>query len=192
MKENYKLIIDNITKYTSYEYDDFYDELNKLEQVKISKLKDSERRKQELLAYHILINELNSNNFTYNEDGKPSNDSDTYFNIAHQDNIVVIILAKSNVGISIEKIKPRVIDENTFTSSEIKKIKKSENINEEASRIRTLKKAYLKMISKKNDEVNDIEFKLNKKITCNKGKETFINKKYHSYMIGICINEKEA
>ena len=48
------------------------------------------------------------------------------------------------------------------------------------------------MISKKNDEVNDIEFKLNKKITCNKGKETFINKKYHSYMIGICINEKEA
>lgn len=192
MKENYKLIIDNITRYTSYEYDDFYDELNKLEQVKISKLKDSERRKQELLAYHILINELNSNNFTYNEDGKPSNDSDTYFNIAHEDNIVVIVLAKNNVGISIEKIKPRLIDENTFTSSEIKKIKKSENINEEAAKIRTLKKAYLKMISKKNDEINDIEFKLNKKITCNKGKETFINKKYHSYMIGICINEKRA
>lgn len=193
MNDNYKIIIDNINKYTSYDYDDFYDELNKLEQVKVDDIQDSFERKQLLLAYHLTINEFHDNNFTYNSFGKPLL-NDVYFNFSYDENIVVLVVSSKEVGIDIEKIRTiPLANIKTFTTpSELRKIQKADKINEMAFTYYVLKQAHLKMLGDdKRKYGKEIEFKISRnKITSNKGNYVYKIKKYHSYIIGICIDFK--
>lgn len=87
------------------EYLNFLEEKRKNRILKCS----NDLHKKELLGAGLLLNKLlKLNNITeyaleYNEYGKPFlKDKELYFSISHSNNIVGIIISKSNIGIDLE------------------------------------------------------------------------------------------
>lgn len=82
----------------------------------------------------------------YNEYGKPFlKDNNLFFNISHDNNLVVIAISDKNIGIDIEYLSyNRFVLKKCFNKKEQHKVSKS-NKEKEFTKIWVMKEAYVKM-----------------------------------------------
>lgn len=83
----------------------------------------------------------------YNEYGKPFlKDNNLFFNISHDNNLVVIAISDKNIGIDIEYLTyNRFVLKKCFNEKEQHKINDKVNKEKEFTKIWVMKEAYVKM-----------------------------------------------
>lgn len=175
MKEQ---IIINDTDISEEEKDNIIKLLNKTQKSKL-------KTKNSIIAYYLLNNYIKENKLNiklkdmkYTKNGKPYFDNNLYFSISHKDNITVLIINNSEVGIDIEKIKDydKAILKYFFTEEEQEYIKTNKDFYE----IYTLKESYIKMKDKKllDIKLDDYKYLIHKSII------------YKDYIISYVIQNK--
>ena len=83
----------------------------------------------------------------YNEYGKPFlKDNNLFFNISHDNNLVVIAISDKNIGIDIEYLTyNRFVLKKSFNEKEQHKVNDKVNKEKEFTKIWVMKEAYVKM-----------------------------------------------
>lgn len=83
----------------------------------------------------------------YNEYGKPFlKDNNLFFNISHDNNLVVIAISDKNIGIDIEYLTyNRFVLKKCFNEKEQHKVNDKVNKEKEFTKIWVMKEAYVKM-----------------------------------------------
>ena len=170
-------IYKSINEYWGNDYRDFFNSIPLIDQQRIKKIIQVEKRKQKILArillkqvlkdkYHIDYNEAI---IKYNSYGKPFINGINY-NISHSYDFVIVAVSDKAIGIDIEKI--RKIDLSIMkifcTDNEQEYILNSNDKYLAFWSVYTLKEAYFKMLGTDLSDLRSIEFKfINNKIICN-------------------------
>ena len=158
----------------------------------ISKFK-TEKRKKEILASRLLLNEIQPNQqITYNKYGAPEIKNGKHISISHSKNLVAIVASEKKVGLDIEQISEKPLRLSSKFISKDSCINLSE---EKATLIWCCKEAIFKWHQKGSvDLINDIrlnQFELKEKgeIECC-FHEKFLILKYHKinnhYLVYVC------
>ena len=79
------------------------------ENIKFLEYKSDKRNKEFILTKLLIQNILPEAVLTYNKYGAPEINTNDFISISHSNNLVVIAVSKSKVGIDIEKIDDRAI-----------------------------------------------------------------------------------
>ncbi len=154
---------------------------------------NTEKRKKEILASRLLLNEIQPNQqITYNKYGAPEIKNGKHISISHSKNLVAIVASEKKVGLDIEQISEKPLRLSSKFISKDSCINLSE---EKATLIWCCKEAIFKWHQKGNvDFINDIrlnQFELKEKgeIECCFHEEILILK-YHKinnhYLVYVC------
>ncbi len=127
------------------------------EKVDLSKVA-TEKRKKELLASRLLLNEIHpSQQITYNKYGAPEIKNGDHISISHSKNLVAIASSKQKIGLDIEQISEKPL---RLSSKFISKDACNNLSQEKATLIWCCKEALFKWHQKGNiDFKNDITLK---------------------------------
>lgn len=79
------------------------------ENIKFLEYKSDKRNKEFILTKLLIQNILPEAVLTYNKYGAPEINTNDFISISHSNNLVVIAVSKSKVGVDIEKIDDRAI-----------------------------------------------------------------------------------
>ena len=124
--------------------------LTEEEKAKAYRFKQTDDQKRSILSSYLLkyalkVNNICDTNIIYNEYGKPYLEgNDVYFNISHSGKYVVCALSLKEVGVDIERIRPKhdLVLQNCFTKEEQEYVKDDTSF----TKVWTLKESYIKYL----------------------------------------------
>lgn len=138
-----------LAKISSYK-EELLNSLNEEELAKVNRLKKEDDRIRKVLSILLLKYVLTNNSILnqaliYNDYGKPYlKDNNLFFNISHSNEYVVCALSDQEVGVDIEKVRPKndLVISKCFSPSEQEYIVDDSDF----TKVWTLKESYIKNI----------------------------------------------